>query len=78
MSFDATKNYQSQIPALQFLVALGFTPLSQKETLARRSERLRNVTLDGVLAEQLLRINRFTHIPDSGFWMAFSPLPNDE
>ena len=61
MSFDATEKYQSQIPALQLLVALGFTPLSQKESLARRGERLRNVTLDGVLADQLLRINRYTH-----------------
>ena len=61
MSFDATEKYQSQIPALQLLVALGFQPLSQAEALARRGWRLRNVTLDGVLAEQLLRINRFTH-----------------
>ena len=61
MSFDATEKYQSQIPALQLLVALGFTPLSQKEALTRRGGRLRNVTLDGVLADQLLQINRLTH-----------------
>ena len=61
MSFDATEKYQSQIPALQLLVALGFQPLSQAEALARRGGRLRNVTLDGVLADQLLRINRYTH-----------------
>ena len=36
MSFDATEKYQSQIPALQLLVALGFKPLSQAEALARR------------------------------------------
>ena len=40
---------------------VGFAPLSQKEALVRRGGRLRNVTLDGVLADQLLRINRFTH-----------------
>ena len=61
MSFDATEKYQSQIPALQLLVALGFTPLSQAEALALRGGRLRNVVLDEVLADQLLKLNRFTH-----------------
>ena len=59
MSFDTTEKYQSQIPALQLLAALGFTPLSQKEALARRGGRLRNVTFDEVLAGQLLRVNRY-------------------
>ena len=49
------------MPALQLLVALGFTPLSQEEALRLRGGRLRNVVLDDVLAEQLMRINRFTH-----------------
>ena len=61
MSFDAAEKYQSQIPALQLLVALGFTPLSQAAVVAMRGGRLRNVTLDDVLAEQLLKINRFSH-----------------
>ena len=61
MSFDATEKYQSQIPALQLLVALGFKPLSQAEALALRGGRLRNVVLDEVLADQLLKLNRFTH-----------------
>jgi type I restriction enzyme R subunit len=61
MSFDATEKFQSQVPALQLLVALGFTPLSQEEALSLRGGRLRNVVLDDVLAEQLMRINRFTH-----------------
>ncbi|WP_319517588.1 HsdR family type I site-specific deoxyribonuclease [uncultured Martelella sp.] len=61
MTFDAAEKYQSQIPALQLLVALGFNPLSQEEALRLRSGRLRNVVLDDVLAEQLMRINRFTH-----------------
>ena len=55
MSFDATEKYQSQIPALQLLVALGFRPLSGTEALALRGGRLRNVVLDEVLTEQLLR-----------------------
>ena len=61
MSFDATEKYQSQIPALQLLVALGFKPLSQAKALALRGGRLRNVTLDEVLVKQLLKLNRFSH-----------------
>ena len=61
MTFDAAEKHQSQIPALQLLVALGFRPLSQDEGLRLRGGRLRNVVLDDVLAEQLMRINSFTH-----------------
>lgn len=61
MTFDATEKYQSQIPALQLLVALGFTPLSQAEAVRMRGGRLRNVVLDDVLADQLLKINSFSH-----------------
>ncbi|MFA5952017.1 MAG: type I restriction endonuclease subunit R [Hyphomicrobium sp.] len=60
MTFDAAEKYQSQIPALQLLVTLGFQPLSQSEAEAKRG-KLRNVLLDEVLVEQLLRINGFTH-----------------
>lgn len=61
MTFNAAEKHQSQVPALQLLVALGFTALSQEEALRLRGGRLRNVVLDDVLAEQLMRINRFTH-----------------
>jgi type I restriction enzyme R subunit len=61
MSFDATEASQSQVPALQLLVALGYKPLSQAEALDLRGGRLRNVVLDDVLADSLMRINRFTH-----------------
>ena len=50
MTFDAAEKHQSQLPALQLLVALGFTPLSQEEALRLRGGRLRNVVLDDVLA----------------------------
>ena len=43
------------------LVALGFKPLSQAKALALRGDRLRNVVLDDVLAESVMRINRFVH-----------------
>ena len=61
MSFDAAEKFQSQIPALQLLVALGFKPLSQADALTLRGGRLRNVVLDDVLADSLMRINRFTY-----------------
>ena len=61
MTFDAAEKHQSQIPALQLLVALGFTPLSQTEAVSQRGGRLRNVVLDEVLSDQLLKINSFTH-----------------
>lgn len=61
MSFNAAENVQSQIPALQMLVALGFKPLSQADALSLRGGRPRNVVLDDILAETLMRINRFSH-----------------
>ncbi|ARJ65664.1 restriction endonuclease subunit R [Magnetospirillum sp. ME-1] len=61
MTFDAAEKHQSQIPALQMLVALGFTPLSQADAVLLRGGRLRNVVLDDLLADQLLHINRFTY-----------------
>ena len=61
MTFNAAEKHQSQIPALQLLVALGFQPLSQDEALAQRGGRLRNVVLDEVLSDAMLRINGFSH-----------------
>lgn len=61
MTFIAAEKHQSQIPALQMLVALGFQPISQAEAFGMRGGRLRNVVLDEVLAESLMRINRFTY-----------------
>lgn len=60
MTFNATEKYQSQIPALQLLVALGFTPLSQEDALRERGGRLHNVLLRNVLADQLLKLNKYT------------------
>lgn len=61
MTFDAAEKHQSQLPALMLLVATGFTPLSQAQAIALRGGKLRNVVLDDILAEQLLRINRYTY-----------------
>lgn len=60
-TFNAAEKYQSQIPALQMLVGLGFTPLSQSQALALRGGRRRNVVLDDILTEQLLKLNSFTY-----------------
>ncbi|MGR3614871.1 MAG: type I restriction endonuclease subunit R [Paracoccaceae bacterium] len=61
MTFNAAEKFQSQIPAIQLLVAMGFQPLSQEEALALRGGRQRNVVLDDVLVDSLMRLNRFTH-----------------
>lgn len=61
VAFNPAENHQSQIPALQMLVALGFTPLSEDEMHRQRGGRLRNVILDDILVEQLLQINAFEY-----------------
>jgi type I restriction enzyme, R subunit len=60
MTFNAAEKYQSQIPAIQTLIALGFKPLSHTQADKLRGKP-RNVVLDDVLVEQILRINHFTH-----------------
>ena len=46
MTFNTAEKFQSQIPAIQLLVAMGFQPLSQQEALSLRGGRQRN---DGLL-----------------------------
>jgi type I restriction enzyme R subunit len=58
--FDPDEKHQSQLPALQVLTALGYAPLSPSQALAMRGGRRRNVILDSVLAEQLVKLNTFT------------------
>lgn len=61
MTFNAAEKFQSQVPALQVLVALGYRPLSQAQAEKLLGGRLRNVVLDDVLVDQLLKLNRFSH-----------------
>ena len=61
MTFNPTEKHQSQLPALQLLVALGYTPLSQGEALRHLGSRLRNVLLEDILTDRLLAINSFTY-----------------
>jgi type I restriction enzyme R subunit len=60
VTFNAAEKYQSQVPALQTLVALGFEPLSQAQADRMRGKS-RNVLLDDVLVQQLLKINRLSY-----------------
>ncbi len=60
MSFDPAEKHQSQIPALQTLIALGFEPLSQAQVDALRGKR-RNVVLDDILIERMLALNAYRH-----------------
>ena len=60
MSFNPAEKYQSQIPAIQTLVGLGFSPLAQSDADRLRGKE-RNVVLDDVLVEQLQKINSFTY-----------------
>ena len=60
MTFNAAEKYQSQIPAIQTLIALGFRPFSQQQADKLRG-KARNVILDDVLIEQLLRVNSFSY-----------------
>src|SRR5680860_1087351 len=59
MSFNPAEKYQSQVPAIQTLIALGFKPLSQAQA-DKLCGKPRNVVLDDMLIEQLLKINRFS------------------
>ena len=59
-TFPTTEKYVSQVPALQALIAFGYTPLSQAETLRKRG-KLHRVLLEDVLTAQILKINRFTY-----------------
>lgn len=58
--FDPVEKFQSQIPALQTLIALGFKPLSQTDIDKLRGKP-RNVVLDDILVEQMLALNAYSY-----------------
>lgn len=51
------EDHISQIPALQLLQNMGYTYLSPAEAMKLRGNRASNVLLEGVLADQLRKIN---------------------
>ena len=59
--FKPQEVYQSQIPAMQMLVAMEYEPLSQAEALKQRGGKLRQVLLEDILIERLQHLNRFTY-----------------
>ena len=56
--FSHTEKHLSQIPALQLLANLGYIILSQQDTQRLRGNNTNNVLLEGILYEQLQKINR--------------------
>src|ERR1035437_5824703 len=59
--FSITEQNLSQIPALQLLINLGYTYLAPAQVVAERHGKLTNVVLEGILREQLKKINRIHH-----------------
>ncbi|MGA3268673.1 MAG: HsdR family type I site-specific deoxyribonuclease [Verrucomicrobiota bacterium] len=55
------EDHVSQVPALQLLQNLGFLYLRPQEAFLERKGKLGNVLLEGILAEQLKRLNRINY-----------------
>ena len=55
------EDHVSQVPALQLLQNLGYTYLRPQEAFMERKGKLGNVLLEGILAEQLRRLNRIKY-----------------
>lgn len=59
--FEFNEKYLSQIPALQQLINLGYKYLTPEQALAERGGRSANVILEGILRQQLKKINRINY-----------------
>lgn len=59
--FEFNEKYLSQIPALQQLINLGYQYLTPEQALAERGGSSANVILEGVLRQQLKKINRINY-----------------
>ena len=57
-AFRFNEKYLSQIPALQLLINLGFEYLPPSKALAARLGKTSNILLEGILRDQLKRLNR--------------------
>lgn len=58
--FNPAEKHQSQVPAIQTLVALGFQPLSQAQVDGLRG-KTRNVVFDDIVVEQILKLNSYSY-----------------
>src|SRR5213075_1326623 len=54
------EDHISQVPALQLLQNLGYTYLRPQEVHLERKGKLSNVLLEGILAQQLRKLNRIS------------------
>jgi len=61
LDFDDNEVLQSQLPAVVLLQKLGWRYLDTRDVSAQRGERASAAFLDGVLREQLMRVNQITH-----------------
>lgn len=61
LGFEFNEKYLSQIPALQQLINLGYQYLTPEQALAERGGRSANVILEGILRQQLKKINRINY-----------------
>jgi type I restriction enzyme, R subunit len=59
--FISSEKHQSQLPAIQLLLNLGYTCLSPANALRERLDKQTNVLLENILREQLKKINRIYH-----------------
>lgn len=59
--FRFNEKYLSQIPALQLLINLGYEYLPPEQVMKQRQGKSGNVLLEGILCDQLKRLNRINH-----------------
>jgi type I restriction enzyme, R subunit len=59
--FRFNEKYLSQIPALQLLINLGYEYLSPGQVMKQRQGKSGNVLLEGILRDQLKRLNRINY-----------------
>ena len=59
--FTINECNQSQIPALQLLMNLGYTYLPQDQLERERSYKTSSILLEGILREQLKKLNRIIY-----------------
>jgi type I restriction enzyme R subunit len=60
-TFHINEKYLSQIPALQLLINLGYKYLPPEQVMKQRQGKAGNVLLEGILRDQLKRLNRINY-----------------
>jgi len=60
-TFHINEKYLSQIPALQLLINLGYEYIPPEQVMKQRQGKAGNVLLEGILRDQLKRLNRINY-----------------